>query len=502
MNTDDWDSGKLDETEARENALTDLLIEIEAYALDDEYSERADELWEEYVGNDDDGTLDKINDLIGEYEKKTADYIIEKSKEQGSDFSDRGGDSSLTKSKTTSSSNNVGRAGCIIPFLIAIAIPTIIFLMESDNEYVGLIVFAVLFVTVILFFIVISIKSREGIDPEHYTFTYGTVSECSQTFSVDKNGILGKTYKVKAQTEDGNTVTAYADRSIEIGKRLRLAVKKGTRKAQIIDDSDVAVSSADGTSTSESRASSSALERSVVRKRSFESEPVIESEDELIAKMESCGMNVFVNKYCDCVDDNWNVYHGIDDDDDLAELGNIKHMIALFERLYSYRQTAAEAAKTDSDSVFPEYDNVDTPEPETADAAIAEIAEKQRQEIAQELAQSLKRISDLKREVEADRVRSAVSPDKKRAPALRQKPEIAIPEHAPSSVRSSARKTASAPSALRFASQKPENGVESGETASAVNEPQPNVTEAPRHESAATDRSPKRVIGYKSIKKR
>lgn len=510
----DIDNGKLDATEERESALSDLLFEIEAYDLDDEYTEKADELWEAYFGEDGDATLDKINELIYEYEKKAADHIVNNIKERKTNESSSASGtykSSAPPASSTSSGRGVGKAGCIFPIIFVVGIISIISCMETGHTQIGVAVFAVLFVSFFAFAAIMAFSSRkrfsDKIDSEHYDFTYGTVSKCVQSMSISTGTVNNDAYKVTVQTEDGRTVTAYSRHSIDIGKRIRLAVKKGTTNAQIVDENGEAVFSANNTVSPYNNPVTKSV-RDLARKIRPGSAEAMDMEDKLIGEFESRGMHEFIDEYYACVNDIWEEYRGYDDEEDEKVIERIKRMIELFERLYLYKSEneANDDFERDVDDVFPEYADADSDEI---------MSETTQEEARQNLAASLKLVSDAKageRESVEPELPKAPTPVEATAPTIIPsktvtpvepkepvKIEHAAPTFAPDS---GARKTVSAAPARKSAARKPQIQAESDEAVKSESNTQENAPAPQQADDARSAAKSRRVIGYKSIKKK
>ncbi len=499
-NYEDENDDRFDETEERERALTDLLMDIEAWDLDAEYSDKADKLWEDYF-DEVDGAIDRLNEHIEEYEKKAAAFMAEQHK-KGTSVD------SYVKALSGSSSSSGGsggskgvlklsKLGCVVPILFFMAIPTIIICMETGHTSIGVAVFFTIFVLSFVFFGIAAARSKRmnssPLDPKKYTYTYGKVSECKLSYTVTVNGVARDTYKVKAQTDDGKIVTANACRSYVIGDRISLAVKNGTLKAQIVDDCDSAETLSVETKAPERLRESGSFE-------------IVDMEDKLVAELKARGQSEFVNRYYESVNDIWDEYRGFDDDKDMKVLARIKSKIELFERLYLYntdKLESEEKASLDSGVKLPE----DTKD---EDKTV-------KQTVAPSLDESIKtppyapqKIEEIEKPEPVTATADIVAPYRiaptddapVSTPTVEKLQKTTV---APATARASASgagKTVGAPSLAKRQPSKPANADESAVADESDKEPSAAIpTESNGAKPDSVDKS-KRVIGYKSIKKR
>ncbi len=443
---DDEDYDKeYDEVFERECDFVDWLTDHDLIDIQDEYLDKAYDIWDLYTGKDGDDTLDRLTALLDEYEARVG-YTRQTDPHIGSNIDShidgKVGSKIFVESKSVGSRRKSFKLGCLFPiFFVVMFFVTIVFFIRGMFT-AGLISFFTIFGGTIIFIGSLFIRERiifsTKIDPDKYEFRNGVVENCYCSGTTRVNSRTYKTF-VLTLNVDGKEVTAYARKGHMEGEIVRLAVRKDKPLAKLVDSDGKAIycykydyyksldssksatvgmidtaekpsqptesrrSDAGATETQQGKPNKAEPLRSEVIMPTRAVEDLCEKEDKLTDALESRGLFAVSDEYRKEAETHWNEYQGGNGDSDDFILKWIDKLIDAYTAMYIDGKMSAPTLsaataedKTSKDeektpSVLPTADAVHTDaadkkhEPEAAEKQESEAAEKIEPEAAEKI---------------------------------------------------------------------------------------------------------------------
>ncbi len=425
---DDEDYDKeYDEVFERECDFVDWLTDHDLIDIQDEYLDKAYDIWDLYTGKDGDDTLDRLTALLDEYEARVG-YTRQTDPRIGSNIDSHNdgkvGSKIFVESKSVGSRRKSFKLGCLFPiFFVVMFFVTIVFFIRGMFT-AGLISFFTIFGGTIIFISSLFIRERiifsTKIDPDKYEFRNGVVENCYCSGTTRVNSRTYKTF-VLTLNVDGREVTAYTRKGHMEGEIVHLAVRKDKPLAKLVDSDGKAIycykydyyksldSSKNATvgmldtaekpsqPTESRRSDAGATETQLCKPKKAEPlrsevimptravEDLCKKEDKLTDALESRGLFAVSDEYRKEAETHWNEYQGGNGDSDDFILKWIDKLIDAYTAMYIDGKMSAPTLSAATAEDKTSKDEEKTPSVlSTADAVHTDAADKKHESEAAE----------------------------------------------------------------------------------------------------------------------